>query len=60
LKSETAYLLTKTIVENKEKMVKAHAGFKDFNPADAGKLDRYGIPLHPGAEKYYRDKGMIK
>jgi len=60
LKPEAAYLLTKTIVENKEKLVKAHAGFKDFNPEDAWKLDRYGIPLHPGAERYYRDKGMTK
>jgi TRAP transporter TAXI family solute receptor len=60
LKPEVAYLLTKTTVENKEKLVKGHAGFKDFSPADAWKLDRYGIPLHPGAEKYYRDKGMMK
>jgi len=60
LKPEVAYMLTKTIVENKEKMVKAHAGFKDFNPEDAWKLGKYGIPLHPGAEKYYKDKGMMK
>ncbi len=57
LKPEVAYLLTKTIVENKEKLVKAHAGFKDFHPEDAWKLD---VPLHPGAAKYYRDKGMMK
>lgn len=60
LKPEAAYLLTKTIVENKEKLVKAHAGFKHFSPEEAWKLDRYEIPLHPGAEKYYRDKGMMK
>jgi TRAP transporter TAXI family solute receptor len=60
LKPEAAYLLTKTTVENKEKLVKAHAGFKDFNREDAWKLERYGIPLHPGAERYYRDKGMMK
>jgi hypothetical protein len=60
LKPEVAYLFTKTIVENKPELVKAHAGFKDFIPEDAWKLDKYGIPLHPGAEKYYRDKKMIK
>jgi len=60
LKPEVAYMLTKTIVENKEKMVKAHAGFKDFHPENAWKLGDYGIPLHPGAEKYYKDKGMMK
>jgi TRAP transporter TAXI family solute receptor len=57
LKPELAYLLTKSIVENKDKLVKSHAGFKYFQPADAWKMD---VPLHPGAAKYYRDKGMIK
>lgn len=60
LKPEVAYLLTKTIVENKKELVKAHSGFKDFNPEEAWKFQAYGIPLHPGAAKYYRDKGMIK
>ena len=40
--------------------MKAHAGFKEFRPEDAWKLSQYGIPLHPGAEKYYRDKGMMR
>ncbi|MBM4332235.1 MAG: TAXI family TRAP transporter solute-binding subunit [Deltaproteobacteria bacterium] len=60
LKPEVAYLLTKTIVENRDALMKAHAGFKDFKPEEAWKLPQYGIPLHPGAEKYYRDKGMMK
>jgi len=60
LPSEVAYLLTKTIIENKEALKKAHAGFKNFIPEQAWRFDRYGIPLHPGAEKYYRDKGMMK
>jgi hypothetical protein len=60
LKPEVAYLLTKTQVENKDKMVKAHAGFKDFIPEDAWKFEAFGVPLHPGAAKYYRDKGMMK
>jgi TRAP transporter TAXI family solute receptor len=60
LKPELAYLLTKIIFENKDALVKAHAGFKNFNPQEAWKLEKYGIPFHPGAEKYYRDKGMMK
>ena len=60
LKPEVAYLLTKTIVENKKDLVKAHSGFKDFSPEEAWKIVQFGIPLHPGSEKYYRDKGMIK
>ncbi len=60
LKPEVAYLLTKAIVENKQILMKAHAGFKYFIPEEAWKLGNYGIPLHPGAGKYYRDKGMMR
>jgi len=49
LKPEVAYLLTKAIVENKQILMKAHAGFKYSNPEEAWKLGNYGIPLHPGA-----------
>ena len=51
------YLFTQSLVENKDKLVKSRARFKDFRPEDAWKMD---VPLHPGAAKYYRDKGMIK
>lgn len=60
LSDELAYMLTKTVVENKDQLVKGHAGFKNFIVEDAAKLPKIGIPLHPGAEKYYREKGMIK
>ena len=57
---EVAYILTKTIVENKPEMVKGHAGFRDFKPEEAWNIQAFGLSLHPGAEKYYRDKGMMK
>jgi TRAP transporter TAXI family solute receptor len=60
LNPELVYVLTKVIVENQQQLVKAHAGFKDFVPADAWKMIKIGIPLHSGAEKYYREKGMMK
>lgn len=39
-------------------MAKAHAKGKDVTLATA--LDGMAIPLHPGAARYYREKGMIK
>jgi len=60
VKFEVAYLLTKTIVENKPELVKGHAGFKDFHPEEAWKIQAFGLSLHPGADKYYREKGMMK
>jgi uncharacterized protein len=56
-----AYVLTKTLLENKPELVKGHAALKDFVIEDAWKFQSfYGTPLHPGAEKYYREKGMMK
>lgn len=39
-------------------MAQAHAKGKDVTLETA--LDGMAIPLHPGAAKYYREKGMIK
>jgi TRAP-type uncharacterized transport system substrate-binding protein len=56
---DQAYLITKTICENKEAMTLAHKAWKNFDPALAGKPEKTGIPLHPGAEKYYKEKGWL-
>jgi TRAP transporter TAXI family solute receptor len=60
LKNEVAYLLTKVLMENKAELGKGHAGLKDFSPEEAWKLEQFEIPLHPGAKKYYQEKGFIK
>jgi TRAP transporter TAXI family solute receptor len=41
-----------------EIMAQAHAKGKDVTLATA--LSGMAIPLHPGAERYYREKGLIK
>lgn len=55
-----AYAITKTICENKEALVRGHAGLVAFEPQVAWKREKVGIPLHPGAERYYREKGWLK
>jgi TRAP transporter TAXI family solute receptor len=60
LSDDIAYLVTKTIVENKADLVKAHQAFGDFKPEDAWKPENTAIPLHPGAAKYYRERGWLK
>ncbi len=55
---ETAYQMTKLLFEQVDKLVAAHAAAKGIDPAKA--LDAMPIPLHPGAERYYREKGLIK
>ncbi|NLJ79387.1 MAG: TAXI family TRAP transporter solute-binding subunit [Tissierellia bacterium] len=60
MSDDIAYAITKAIVENPEAMHKAHAALKRFTPEDAWKPDGLGIPLHPGAEAYYREAGLLK
>jgi TRAP transporter TAXI family solute receptor len=37
---------------------KVHPAFKDFDPRDAVRLAN--VPLHPGAERAYREAGLLK
>jgi len=55
-----AYIVTKTIVENKDKLVERHQAWGEFKPEDAWKPENNAIPLHPGAAKYYRERGWLK
>jgi TRAP transporter TAXI family solute receptor len=54
---ETAYQMTKLMFENLEKLVASHAAAGDIDPANA--LTGLSIPLHPGAERYYREAGLM-
>lgn len=60
LPDDVAYAVTKVVIENKAELVKAHKAFADFVPEEAWKPENNGIPLHPGAERYYRERGWIK
>ena len=55
---ETVYQMTKIMFENIEKLKSAHSAAAALDPAKAV-LD-LPIPLHPGAEKYYREIGVLK
>jgi hypothetical protein len=55
-----AYTITKTILENKDALVRGHAGLAEFDPATAWRPEKVGIPLHAGAERAYREKGWMK
>ncbi len=59
LDDDTAYKITKAVVENKAALVKGHKAFDEFDPKKCtdSKL-RGGVPLHPGAVKYYKEKGI--
>jgi hypothetical protein len=60
LSEPIAYTVTKTIVDNKDALVRGHAGLVEFDPKTAWQPDKVGLPLHPGAERLYREKGWLK
>jgi hypothetical protein len=47
------YLLTKTLVERKEELVEENAALSAWNPEEYLTT----IPLHPGAKRYYDERG---
>jgi len=54
---ETAYKMAKSLHENLDYISTVHGALKRISPEV---LVIYpGIPLHPGAEKYYRETGLI-
>lgn len=60
LPEEVAYVITKTVCEGKEELAKTYPSLKNFDPPQAWKLEKTGLPLHPGAIKYYKEKGWMK
>ncbi|MBU1236792.1 MAG: TAXI family TRAP transporter solute-binding subunit [Gammaproteobacteria bacterium] len=56
--ADTVYKMTKAMFENLDQMVAAHGAAKGIKKEAAAKAPP--APLHPGAEKYYREAGLIK
>ncbi len=64
---EFIYLMTKLFVEKRERLFEFH--FRNIPveacnlvcPIDPAQLSKNvgGIPLHPGAERYYRENGLL-
>lgn len=55
--NDLAYAMTKQLFTNLDSMVAAHKAATAINIKNAPTMS---IPLHPGAEKYYREVGAIK
>jgi len=53
---EVVYLLTKTMFENLDYLKKVHKACNYIKLENA--LSGLPVPLHPGAVKYFREKGI--
>jgi len=56
LPDNIAYLLVKTLYENLDELKSVHRYFKEWSPKRA--VENIAIPMHPGAIKYYKEKGV--
>ena len=58
LSADTVYHITKALWTSLDQLANAHVAAKAIELKHA--LDGMPVPLHPGAEKYYREIGLIK
>ncbi len=56
--ADTAYRITKVIFDNLKDIERAHAKGRELTLATA--LTGMSIPLHPGAEKFFKEQGLLK
>jgi uncharacterized protein len=56
--TDTVYLMTKSMFENLDTMIASHAAAKAIRKETAAQGSP--VPLHPGAEKYYKEAGLLK
>ena len=54
---ELAYQMTKQLFENLEELASAHQAAKEIKLENA--IEAMPVPLHPGAEKYYKEAGLM-
>jgi TRAP transporter TAXI family solute receptor len=58
LSDDTVYQMTKAVFENLPEIQAAHSAAKDIKLEDA--LKGMPVPVHPGAERYFKEKGVVK
>lgn len=58
LDDDLVYEITKTIYENLDRIKTAHSAGKDIVLEQAPAAGK-SIPLHPGAKRYYEEKGLV-
>ena len=58
MSEDAVYKVTKAVVEGREDFARVTAAMKGVTAKDMAQ--NHGLPMHPGAEKYYREAGLLK
>ena len=56
--ADVIYKVTKAIVDGREAFANVTAAMKGVTAKDMAQ--NFGMPYHPGAERYYREAGLLK
>jgi hypothetical protein len=56
--ADVVYAMTKATFDNLDTLIAAHSAAKGIVRAEA--IKGLPVPLHPGAERYYREVGLLK
>lgn len=59
LPEEIAYKITKALIENMDKIAVDFPAWKAFVPENVALPENNGIALHPGAIRYYEERGWL-
>lgn len=58
LPADLVYKLLETMYDNTDRLIAAHSQGRNIKIETA--LEGMSIPLHPGAEKYFKERGLLK
>jgi len=56
--ADVIYKVAKAVVESREDFARVTAAMKGVSAKDMAQS--HGLPMHPGAERYYREAGLLK
>lgn len=59
LSDDLAFQITKTVVEHMDSLAEDFPAWKAFVREKAASPEKNGIPLHPGAARYYKEVGLL-
>lgn len=57
LSEDVVYEFTKALFESKDELINANAQWKHLDPEVS--CQHGNVPLHPGAERYYKEIGVL-
>jgi TRAP-type uncharacterized transport system substrate-binding protein len=60
LPADLTYNMVKAIWDHYEEVVEMFPYFGKYQKPETAVAHTSGVPIHPGAERYYKEKGMLK